>query len=150
MKRGLIIICSLFVLSSCVSNSVNVKPNPKEYSHLANSPVYIKRAVDTDLETYELELDQCMKVSATKTDISSKIGVGVGSVWLAAGLYGLATASGIFAPIAVAAGTVGTIAGGSTIIVTKATEEYREYAGLENCLERQGHEVIFYDARKVK
>ena len=78
MKHGLIVIYSLFVLSSCVSNSVNVKPNPKEYSHLANSPVYIKRAVDTDLETYELELDQCIKVSATKTDVSSKIGVGVG------------------------------------------------------------------------
>ena len=55
-----------------------------------------------------------------------------------------------FAPIAIAAGTAGTLVGGSTIIVTKATGEYREYAGLEDCLERQGHDVIFYDARKAK
>ena len=150
MKRGLMVICSLFVLFSCASNSVNVKPDPKKYLHAANSPVCIKRAVDTDLKTYELELGQCMEAPATKTNVSSMIGIGVGSVWLAAGLYGLATASGIFAPITVAAGTVGTIAGGSTIIVTKASEEYREYAGLENCLERQGHEAIFYHARKVK
>ena len=115
-----------------------------------NTPVYIKRATDTDLETYEIELDQCLKASAKRTDTSSKIGVGVGSVWLVSGLYAVATASGIFAPIAIAAGTAGTLVGGSTIIVTKATEEYREYAGLEECLERQGHDVIFYDARKAK
>ena len=150
MKYGLILIPSLLLLSSCVSNSVSVKPDKTEYSHLVNTPVYIKRATDTDLETYEIELDQCLKASEKKTDISSKIGVGVGSVWLVSGLYAVATASGIFAPIAIAAGTAGTLVGGSTIIVTKATEEYREYAGLEDCLERQGHDVIFYDARKTK
>ena len=138
MKRGLIVICSLFVLSSCVSNSVNVKPNPKEYSHLANSPVYIKRAVDTDLETFELELDQCMEASATKTDISSKIGVGVGSVWLAAGLYGLATASGIFAPIAVAAGTVGTIAGGSALLLPRPLRSTESMLALKIVLRDRG------------
>ena len=150
MKYGLILLPSLLLLSSCVSNSVSVKPDKTEYSHLVNTPVYIKRATDTDLETYEIELDQCLKASEKKTDISSKIGVGVGSVWLVSGLYAVATASGIFAPIAIAAGTAGTLVGGSTIIVTKATEEYREYAGLEDCLERQGHDVIFYDARKTK
>ena len=150
MKYGLILLPSLLLLSSCVSNSVSVKPDKTEYSHLVNTPVYIKRATDTDLETYEIELDQCLKASEKKTDLSSKIGVGVGSVWLASGLYAVAIASGIFAPIAIAAGTAGTLVGGSTIIVTKATEEYREYAGLEDCLERQGHDVIFYDARKTK
>ena len=150
MKYALILLPSLLLLSSCVSNSVSVKPDKTEYSHLVNTPVYIKRATDTDLETYEIELDQCLKASEKKTDISSKIGVGVGSVWLVSGLYAVATASGIFAPIAIAAGTAGTLVGGSTIIVTKATEEYREYAGLEDCLERQGHDVIFYDARKAK
>ena len=150
MKYGLILLPSLLLLSSCVSNSVSVKPDKTEYSHLVNTPVYIKRATDTDLETYEIELDQCLKASAKRADTSSKIGVGVGSVWLVSGLYAVATASGIFAPIAIAAGTAGTLVGGSTIIVTKATEEYREYAGLEDCLERQGHDVIFYDARKTK
>ena len=149
MKRGLIILSSLLLLSSCISNSVSVKPDKTEYFQLVDTPVYIKRAADTDLETYEIELDQCLIASATKTTRSSKIGMGVGSVWLVSGLYAVATASGIFAPIAIAAGTVGTIAGGSTIIVTQATEEYREYAGLEDCLERLGHDVVFYDARKV-
>jgi len=150
MNCGLILLPSLLLLSSCISNSVSVKPDKTEYLHLENTPVYIKRATDTDLETYEIDLDHCLKASATKTDTSSKIGVGVGSVWLVSGLYAVATASGIFAPIAIAAGTAGTLVGGSTIIVTKATEEYREYVGLEDCLERQGHDVIFYHARKAK
>tara|TARA_B100000475_G_scaffold200404_1_gene184712 strand:+ start:1199 stop:1342 length:144 start_codon:yes stop_codon:yes gene_type:complete len=40
--------------------------------------------------------------------------------------------------------------GGSTIFVTRATKEFREYSSLENCLERQGHEVVFYDDSKAK
>ena len=68
MKYGLILIPSLLLLSSCVSNSVSVKPDKTEYSHLVNTPVYIKRATDTDLETYEIELDQCLKASAKRTD----------------------------------------------------------------------------------
>ena len=148
--RFIYFLCITFVLSSCVSNTVNVKPNPEEYSQLIDTPVYIKRASDTDLNTYTNELDQCIKASNIKVNRSSKVGVGVGSIWVASGLYTIVAASGVFAPIAVVAGTVGSIVGGSTIIVTKATEESREYASLENCLERQGHEVVFYDARKVK
>ena len=142
--------CITFFLSSCISNTVNVKPNSEEYSQLIDTPVYIKRASDTDLNTYTNELNQCIKASNIKANRSSKVGVGVGSIWVASGLYTIATASGVFAPIALLAGTLGSIVGGSTIIATKATEEFRDYASLENCLERQGHEVIFYDARKVK
>jgi len=29
-----------------------------------------------------------------------------------------------------------------------ATEEFREFRSLENCLEYKGHEVVFYDANK--
>ena len=142
--------CVTFILSSCVSNTVNVRPNSEEYSQLIDTPVYVKRSPDIDQNTYTNDLDQCIKASNIRVDRSSKIGVGIGSIWLTSGLYSIAVASGVFAPVAVAAGAVGTIVGGSTIVVTKATEEFREYAGLENCLERLGHEVIFYDARKVK
>ena len=78
MKRGLIILSSLLLLSSCISNSVSLKPDKTEYSQLVDTPVYIKRAGDTDLETYEIELDQCLIASATETTRSSKIGVGGG------------------------------------------------------------------------
>ena len=143
-------ICIAFVLSSCISNTVNLQPNSEEYSHLIDTPVYIKRASETDLNTYTNELDQCIRASNIKANRFSKVGVGVGSIWVASGLYTIATASGVWAPFAVAAGTIGSIIGGSTIIVTNATEEFREYSSLEKCLERQGHDVIFYDASKVK
>ena len=136
------------VLSSCVSNTVHVRPDSQAYQQLNASPVYIKKAVDTGRDTYEIELDECIKSSNTKVDRSSKVGIGFGSYFLVGGLYTIVTASGVLAPIAVAAGTAGGILGGSTIFATMATEEFREYRSLENCLEDKGHEVVFYDAKK--
>lgn len=142
--------CSIFVLSSCVSNTINIKPNTEEYSQLVDTPVYIKRSSDKDIDTFESELDECIKTSNTRVNRSSKVGIGFGSYLALGGLYTIATASGVFAPIYVAAGTVGGVLGGSTIFVTRATKEFREYSSLENCLERQGHEVVFYDDSKAK
>ena len=107
-----------------------------------------KKTADTDLDTYEIELDECIKSSNTKVDRSSKVGIGLGSYFLVGGLYTIVTASGVLAPIAVAAGTAGGILGGSPIFATMATEEFREFRSLENCLEYKGHEVVFYDANK--
>ena len=141
-----VIILSLIAMSSCVLNTANVKPSPDEYSNLIDTPVYVKKSPDTDLIDYENELDQCRTSSGIKANRMSKVGVGVGSWWMLSGVYVIATASGVLAPIAIAAGTVGSIVGGSTILVTTATEDYREYQSLEKCLEDKGHDVIFYDA----
>ena len=143
-------LCFMFTLSSCVSNTVNIKPDTEEYSHLVDTPVYIKKSSDTDLGTYENELDECIEASNTRVNRSSKVGIGFGSYLALGGLYTIATASGVFAPIYVAAGTVGGVLGGSTIFVTRATKEFREYSSLENCLERQGHDVVFYNDGKAK
>ena len=143
-------LCLMFTLSSCVSNTVNVKPNTEEYSQLVDTPVYIKRSSDKDINTFEGELDECIKTSNTRVNRSSKAGIGFGSYLALGGLYTIATASGVFAPIYVAAGTVGGVLGGSTIFVTRATKEFREFSSLENCLERQGHDVVFYDDGKAK
>ena len=80
----------------------------------------------------------------------SKVGIGVGSWWMLSGLYVIATASGWLAPIAVTAGTMGSIVGGSTILLTTATEDFREYQSLERCLEGKGHDVIFYDTTNAE
>ena len=142
------LLCLVPVLSSCVSNTVHVRPDPQEYQQLGASPVCIKKAVDTDPDTYEVELDECIKSSNTKVDRPSKVGIGLGSYFLVGGLYTIVTASGVLAPVAVAVGTAGGILGGSTIFATMATEEFREYRSLEKCLEYKGHEVVFYDAKK--
>ena len=143
-------LCITFVLSSCVSNTINVKPDSEEYLQLVDTPVYVKRSSDTDLYAFENELDECIKTANNKANRSSKAGVGFGSYLALGGLYIITTASGVFAPIYVAAGTVGGVLGGSTIFVTNATKEFREYSGLEKCLEKKGHDVIFYDAKKAK
>jgi len=144
------LLCLVPVLSSCVSNTVHVRPDPQEYRQLGASPVHIKKAADTDLDTYEIELDECIKTSNNRANRFSKVGIGFGSYLALGGLYTIATASGVFAPIYVAAGTVGGVLGGSTIFVTNATKEFREYSGVEKCLEKKGHDVIFYDAKKSK
>ena len=148
--KGLFFFLLLFVLSSCVSNTINVKPDAEEYLQLVNTPVHVKRSSDTDLYAFENELDECIKTSNNRANRSSKFGIGFGSYLALGGLYTIATASGVFAPIYVAAGTVGGVLGGSTIFVTNATKEFREYSGLEKCLEKKGHDVIFYDAKKSK
>ena len=149
-NKGLFFFLLIFVLSSCASNSINVKPDAEEYLQLVNTPVYVKRSSDTDLYAFENELDECIKTSNNRANRSSKFGIGFGSYLALGGLYTIATASGVFAPIYVAAGTVGGVLGGSTIFVTNATKEFREYYGLEKCLEKKGHDVIFYEAKKAK
>ena len=141
---------SLVALSSCVLNTANVKPSPDEYSNLIDTPVYVKKARDTDVIDYQNELDQCRSASGIKANRMSKVGIGLGSYFALGGLYIIATASGVFAPLYVAAGTVGGVLGGSTILVTTATEDYREYQSLEKCLEDKGHDVIFYDATNAE
>ena len=149
-NKSLFFFLLIFILSSCASNSINVKPDAEEYLQLVNTPVYVKRSSDTDLYAFENELDECIKISNNRANRSSKVGIGFGSYLALGGLYTIATASGVFAPIYVAAGTVGGVLGGSTIFVTKATKEFREYSSLESCLEKQGHDVVFYDDSKVK
>lgn len=148
--KGLFFFLLLFVLSSCVSNTINVKPDAEEYLQLANMPVYVKRSSDTDLYAFENELDKCIKTSNNRANRFSKVGIGFGSYLALGGLYTIATASGVFAPIYVAAGTAGSVLGGSAIYATQATKDYRAYMGLEKCLEEKGHDVIFYDEKKEK
>ena len=135
--KGLFFFLLLFVLSSCVSNTINVKPDAEEYFQLVDMPVYVKKSFDTDLYAFENELDECIKISNIRANRSSKAGIGFGSYLALGGLYTIATASGVFAPIYVVAGTVGGVLGGSTIFVTNATKEFREYSGLEKCLEKK-------------
>ena len=149
-NKFLFSLCLTFTLSACVSNTINVRPSPQEYQQLNASPVYIKKASNKDLDTYSNELNECIKTSNIKVNRSSKVGIGFGSYFALGGLITIATASGPFAPIYVAAGTAGSILGGSTIYATKATRKYREYTGLEKCLERKGHDVIFYDEKDKK
>ena len=143
-------LCLILTLSSCVSNAVNVRPNPQEYQQLNAMPVYIRKASNTDIDTYKKQLDECILTSNIKVNRASKAGIGFGSYLAIGGLVTIATASGPFAPIYVAAGTAGGILGGSTIYATKATKEYREYTGLAKCLKKKGHEVIFYDEKRKK
>ena len=137
-------------MSSCLLNTANIKPSTDEYSNFIDTSVYVKKAPDKDVATYQNEVNQCRSESDIKAHRMSKVGIGVGSWWMFSGLYVIATASGWLAPIAVTAETMGSIVGGSTILVTTATEDYREYQSLERCLEGKGHDVIFYDATNAE
>ena len=54
--KGLFFFLLLFVLSSCVSNAINVKPDAEEYLQLVDMPAYVKKSFDTDLYNFENEL----------------------------------------------------------------------------------------------
>ena len=83
----LILSLSVFAISSCVLNSSNTKPSPDEYSNLIGTPVYVKKAPDRDVATYQNELNQCRSESGIKANRMSKIGIGLGSWWMLSGLH---------------------------------------------------------------
>ena len=145
--KTLILIC---ILSSCVSNTIKERPSNEEFFHITDTPVYVAKSSEVDQSIFDEDLSNCLKSAKNKADASDKLGTGLGSAFVVTGLYTIVTASGVFAPIAVVGGYMGAIAGGGAIWATKATGEYREYSNLEVCLERLGHNVVFFDARKQK
>ena len=145
--RQLKIINILFVsiaLSACISNTIIDEQRKDNYFNVINTPIYVSKAANITQEVFEDELSSCISSSENKVNISTKVGTGTGAIILANGLYGVATATGILAPIIVVGGSVLALVGGGAIWATKATGENRKYLSIENCLEKRGHDVIFY------
>ena len=145
--RQLKIINILFVsiaLSACISNTIIDEQRKDNYFNVINTPIYVSKAANIAQEVFEDELSSCISSSENKVNISTKVGTGAGAFILANGLYGVATATGILAPIIVVGGSVLALVGGGAIWATKATGENRKYLSIENCLEKRGHDVIFY------
>ena len=145
--RQLKIINILFVsiaLSACISNTIIDEQRKDNYFNVINTPIYVSKAANITQEVFEDELSSCISSSKDKVNISTKVGTGAGAFILANGLYGVATATGFLAPIIVVGGSVLALVGGGAIWATKATGENRKYLSIENCLEKRGHDVIFY------
>ena len=151
--RQLKIINILFVtiaLSACISNTIIDEQNKDNYFNVINTPIYVFKAANITQEVFEDELSSCISSSKDKVNISTKVGTGTGAIILANGLYGVATATGFLAPIIVVGGSVLALVGGGTIWATQATGENRKYLNIENCLEKRGHDVIFYNEKSSK
>lgn len=151
--RQLKIINILFVsiaLSACISNTIIDEQSKDNYFNVINTPIYVFKAANITQEVFEDELSSCISSSKDKVNISTKVGTGTGAIILANGLYGVATATGFLAPIIVVGGSVLALVGGGTIWATQATGENRKYLNIENCLEKRGHDVIFYNEKSSK
>ena len=83
-KSRFLFFCSVFILSSCVSNTVNVKPDTEEYSHLVDTPVYIKRSSDKDINTFEGELDP--KVLVTNLEKTERKLINISVPYITSGI----------------------------------------------------------------
>ena len=151
--RQLKIINILFVtiaLSACISNTIIDEQSKDNYFNVINTPIYVFKAANITQEVFEDELSSCISSSKDKVNISTKVGTGTGAIILANGLYGVATATGFLAPIIVVGGSVLALVGGGAIWATQATGENRKYLNIENCLEKRGHDVIFYNEKSSK
>ena len=60
-------------MSSCLLNTANIKPSPDEYSNLIDTPVYVKKAPDKDVATYQNDLNQCRSESDIKQIACQKL-----------------------------------------------------------------------------
>ena len=151
--RQLKIINILFVsiaLSACISNTIIDEQKKDNYFNVINAPIYVSKAANITQEVFEDELSSCISSSENKVNITTKVGTGTGAIILANGLYGVATATGFLAPIILVGGSVLALVGGGAIWATKATGENRKYLSIENCLEKRGHDVIFYNEKTNK
>ena len=151
--RQLKIINILFVtiaLSACISNTIIDEQSKDNYFNVINTPIYVFKAANITQEVFEDELSSCISSSKDKVNISTKVGTGTGAIILVNGLYGVATATGFLAPIIVVGGSVLALVGGGAIWATQATGENRKYLNIENCLEKRGHDVIFYNEKSSK
>ena len=151
--RQLKIINILFVtiaLSACISNTIIDEQSKDNYFNVINTPIYVFKAANITQEVFEDELSSCISSSKDKVNITTKVGTGTGAIILANGLYGVATATGFLAPIIVVGGSVLALVGGGAIWATQATGENRKYLNIENCLEKRGHDVIFYNEKSSK
>jgi hypothetical protein len=137
-------------LSACISNTIIDEQSKDNYFNVINTPIYVFKAANITQEVFEDELSSCISSSKDKVNISTKVGTGTGAIILANGLYGVATATGFLAPIIVVGGSVLALVGGGTIWATQATGENRKYLNIENCLEKRGHDVIFYNEKSSK
>ena len=137
-------------LNACISNTIIDEQSKDNYFNVINTPIYVSKAANITQEVFEDELSSCISSSENKVNISTKVGTGTGAIILANGLYGVATATGFLAPIIVVGGSVLALVGGGAIWATKATGENRIYLNIENCLEKRGHDVIFYNEKSNK
>ena len=137
-------------LNACISNTIIDEQSKDNYFKVINTPIYVFKAANITQEVLEDELSSCISSSKDKVNISTKVGTGTGAIILANGLYGVATATGLLAPIIVVGGSVLALVGGGVIWATQATGENRKYLNIENCLEKRGHDVIIYNEKGSK
>lgn len=122
------------------------------YTHVRGTPVYILNT-PPPLEPRVLEKDvlSCTDKTDTKVKITNRILKTTGGLTAATGIAALIsiTASGGFlAPFFIPFYATLTAVGGGLYLSADATEEFREYTGLEKCLEKQRYEVVFITTAK--
>ena len=149
-NRIIALSCLILLAPGCVITN-NSSVSIEDYTHVKGTPVYILSNPPLEPMALEKDILNCIDKTDTKVKITNRILKTTGGLTAATGIAALVsiTASGGFlAPLFIPAYATITAIGGGLYLSANATEEFREYTGLEKCLEKQGYEVVFITTPK--
>jgi len=144
-NRIIALSCFIVLAPGCViSNNSSVSID--DYTHVEGTPIYILSNPPLDSQALKKDILSCIDKTDTKVKITNRILKTTGGLTAATGIAALVsiTATGGFlAPLFIPAYATLAAVGGGLYLSASATEQFREYTGLEKCLEKQGYEVVF-------
>ena len=143
----LVIISSLFLITSCAVKTVTSAPDKDRFVHIDGTPAYVLIESDKSADSINDDIYICLaevegKARSIKTPMKA-----VGGIYGVAGLLGiidLATTGGVISSILMPGMAVITAAGWVTYASADAVSELGEYKNLETCLEEKDYSVVFF------
>ena len=143
----LVIISSLFLITSCAVKTVTSAPDKDRFVHIDGTPAYVLIESDKSADLINDDIYICLaevegKARSIKTPMKA-----VGGIYGVAGLLGiidLATTGGVISSILMPGMAVITAAGWVTYASADAVSELGEYKNLETCLEERDYSVVFF------
>ena len=143
----LVIISSLFLISSCAVNTVSSAPEENKFVHIDETPAYVLIETGKSLELINDHIYICLaEVEGKARSIKTPMKV-VGGIYGVAGLVALidlATTGGVISSLLIPGMAVFTAAAWVTYASADAVSELGEYKNLETCLEGKGYSVVFF------
>ena len=143
----LVIISSLFLISSCAVNTVGSAPEENKFVHIDGTPAYVLIETGKSLELINDHIYICLaEVEGKARSIKTPMKV-VGGIYGVAGLVALidlATTGGVISSLLIPGMAVVTAAAWVTYASADAVSELGEYKNLETCLEGKGYSVVFF------
>jgi len=147
MKNLLIIFVSIFLFSSCASNTFKEIPGEVNTFNIKGTPAYILVDDNPNISLIESDVLFCQTKLEDKNSPAKRLLKRVGGAYGLGGLIvavDLSTTGGIVTRLLVLPYSMIAMATWTLYASADALSELGSYKGLEVCLEKKGYDIVFY------